>query len=161
MIVRHGPAEERSVWRAKGRPDGERPLTKDGQRKVREAARGLSRWIDALDLVATSPWARAVRTAEILGDEFGAPVLATESLLPGRSLADFRAWLGVRTESRLAAVGHEPHLSRLIAGLLGVRGLALDLKKSQAVLLRWPDGPAGPATLVASVPPRLLRAAGR
>ena len=47
--------------------DDLRPLTADGKRDMREAARGLRNVVPRLDLLATSPLVRAIETAEILG----------------------------------------------------------------------------------------------
>jgi phosphohistidine phosphatase SixA len=68
LIVRHGPAGDRESWHATGRPDTERPLTKDGRRKARAAAAALAHVIDGVELVATSSWTRAAQTAAQIRD---------------------------------------------------------------------------------------------
>lgn len=161
LIVRHGPAGDRKAWRDSGRPDAERPLTQDGRRKARAAARGLAEVLDGVGLVATSPWKRAAQTADLLAAEFGAKVLAVPALVPDRPFEDLSAWLASRREKRLALVGHEPHLSEFATWLMTGRAeSALALKKSQALLLDLHSPGPGGATLLWSVPPRLLRALG-
>ncbi|MFI5347395.1 MAG: SixA phosphatase family protein [Elusimicrobiota bacterium] len=159
LIVRHGPAGDRDEWRASGRPDEERPLTKDGRRKTRAAARGLVELLDGVDLVATSPWARAVQTAELIAEAFGGvEELKRPELIPDRAPAELLAWLKTRRERRIVLVGHEPHLSRFASWLLtGREKSVLNLKKSQAFLLTLKSLAPGEATLLWSAPPRALR----
>lgn len=158
LIVRHGPAEERSLWAETGWPDSERPLTKDGRRKARDAARGLAELVDGVDLVATSPWTRAAKTAAFVAAAFDAKVLALDALIPDRPLADAVAWLKDRREKRIALVGHEPHLSRLASFLMtGRETSVLTLKKSQALLLDLRSGAPGAARLSWSIPSKTLR----
>jgi len=160
--VRHGPAGDRAKWRRGGRPDAERPLTRVGRRKTRAAAAGLRAAAGRVGLVATSPWARAVQTAELVARACGGRVAARPELVPDRPFEELLAWLSSRREGRVALVGHEPHLSRFASWLMtgGTRS-ALQLKKSQAALLDLPRPTAGAATLVWSLAPRHLRALAR
>ena len=68
FFLRHGKAEPRSP---KWRPDSKRPLTKDGERRMAEVARGARAMDLTFDLILTSPYVRAYRTAEILADVYG------------------------------------------------------------------------------------------
>ncbi|UPT72767.1 MAG: histidine phosphatase family protein [Elusimicrobiota bacterium] len=91
IIFRHGPAGEREDWAKTGRPDSERPLTADGRKRTKEAARGLAALAGRVDLVATSPWTRAKETAEYAAKACGAPLVESNYLLP---TARPRAWRG-------------------------------------------------------------------
>lgn len=160
VFLRHGPAGTREEWAPSGRPDSERPLTADGRRRAREAAKGLTRLLDKVDLVATSPWPRARQTAELVAAAFGAPLAESNLLLPHRSPASLSAWLSGLDEDRTAIlVGHEPHLSKVVSWLMAGKGArsAVALKKSQALLLETRKAAPGAATLAWSVPPRVLR----
>jgi phosphohistidine phosphatase len=162
LIVRHGPAGEREAWRARGRPDTERPLTKEGKRRARAAARGLSGVLDKVDLVATSPWTRAAQTADLVAEAFGAKLEEFPELIPDRRFEDLLARLKTLRARRVALVGHEPHLSRFASWLLnGSDHSVLRLKKSQALLLDAKTLAPGAAELVWSLPPRQLRALSR
>ncbi|MDE2141391.1 MAG: phosphohistidine phosphatase SixA [Elusimicrobia bacterium] len=163
LIVRHGPAGDRAKWRAAGRPDGERPLTADGRRRTRAAARGLARLVGGVDLIATSPWTRARQTAGLIAEALGSvEVVIRPELVPDRDPADLLSWLKACREKRLVLVGHEPHLSRFASWLLTANEKpVLRLKKSSAVLLALKTPAAGAATLLWSVPPRALRSLGR
>lgn len=158
IFLRHAPAGEREDWARTGRPDAERPLTADGRKRAREAAKGLARLVGTADLVATSPWPRARETAEIAAKALGAPLAETNFLLPHRSPASLAGWLSGLDGERVVLVGHEPHLSKVISWLLaGASRPLVALKKAQAVLLETPKAAAGAAVLVWSVPPRVLR----
>jgi len=160
--VRHGPAGDREAWRRGGRPDAERPLTKDGARRAGAAAKGVREVFGRVDLVATSPWTRAAQTAALVADACGGTLVARPELVPDRPLEELLSWLGTRRERRIALVGHEPHLSRFASWLMTGRARsALKLKKSQAVLLDLPRLSAGAAFLVWSLAPRQLRALAR
>jgi phosphohistidine phosphatase len=165
LIVRHGPAgdaAEKAAWKRSGRPDSERPLTKDGRRRTRAAAAGLARLADGFKLVATSPWTRASQTAGLVAKALGADLVECPSLVPGSALEDALAWLRTRREKRIALVGHDPHLSRLASWLMTGRDHAvLRLKKPQALLLQLEDLEAGDGELIWSLPPRSLRALAR
>lgn len=160
LVVRHGPAGDRAQWAKTGRPDAQRPLTADGRRRAAQAAAGLAAQADVA-LIAASPWTRAKETAALLGRALGAPVVECPALVPTRPLADTADWLAECGAKKVALVGHEPHLSRLISWLLTGRPQALlALKKSGAVLLRASTPAAGKARLVWALPPRVLRRIG-
>lgn len=152
FLVRHAIA----VPSSDERPDAERPLTDDGRRRFSQVARGLDRLGVRLDRVVHSPWTRAVQTAELLhrlldGESAVEPALARE---PDAELVG-RLGLG----ERVAAVGHEPWMSELLALLVtGSKTHAgrLGFKKGQVVWLRGEAKVRG-MELVASLPPRVLR----
>lgn len=160
--MRHGLAGERADWRKSGRPDEERPLTKDGRKKAKEAAKGLARLVDGCGVVATSPWDRAAQTAELVAGALKSHVHPLDELIPDRDFPELLEWLKTRREARVALVGHEPHLSAFVSWLLtGRERPVVALKKAQAVLLDLPKPAAGAATLLWSIPPKALRAARR
>src|SRR5436190_1246413 len=68
LIVRHGIAEERETWAP--RNDDLRPLTEEGKKKMKEAAKGLHALVPKLEVLASSPLTRAVQTATILAKEY-------------------------------------------------------------------------------------------
>src|SRR3989338_5318968 len=108
IFLRHAPAGEREDWARTGRPDSDRPLTMDGRKRARGAAKGLAKFIEPADLVATSPWARAKETAEIAAKALGAPLVETNFLLPHRPPASLAGWLSGLAGERANLPGHEP-----------------------------------------------------
>lgn len=161
LLIRHGKAEDRDAFARTGRPDDLRPLTGRGRREMRENARGLRALVGPLDVLATSPLVRAAQTADEVAAAFPEATRETiDSLRPSARFADFVDWLVAhRDRARLAAVGHNPHLSELAAHLCR-RHEQFDMKKGSAVLLHFADEPApGSATLVWYRKPKELRAA--
>lgn len=162
VFLRHAPASEKEDWARTGRPDSERPLTMDGRKRAREAAKGLAAFIETADLVATSPWTRAKETAECAAKALGAPLVESNYLLPHRSPGSLAGWLSGLDGERVILVGHEPHLSKVISWLLSGSASRsfVGLKKAQAVLLETRKAATGSATLVWSLPPKALRKLG-
>lgn len=158
LIVRHGLAADKADWAESGRPDSARPLTAEGRRKTREAAKGLAA-LARVDVIGTSPWLRARQTAALLARELDAPVAACPALVPTRPFEELAEWLSTREEEMVALVGHEPQLSRFVSWLLtGDARPLLTLKKAQACLLEFDRPRPGQATLLWSLPPKALRA---
>lgn len=153
VFLRHGPAEVREIFAVSGEPDEQRPLTSEGERRTRQAARGLRALIGEIDVLATSRLTRAAQTTAIVAEVFGVPApVEVEALEPGSTPAELVLWLGeLPSEATVVLVGHEPTLSEavtwLVAGLcepilsLGKSGCAVvdapaEIKAGRAVL-RW------------------------
>src|SRR5206468_12284984 len=96
----------------------------------------------------SSSFARAWQTAELLHEVAGWPEpTRCQELEVGRPPASAAAVLAARTERSVAAVGHEPHLSRL-ESLISTGSedeLQLELKKGAVAFLGF-DGTAEAGT---------------
>ncbi len=130
-FLRHAKAQPRSP---KWRPDSKRPLTKDGEEKMFDVARGMKKLGVTFDLILSSPYARALRTAQIVVEVYKVRKLfQTENL---GSEADPHAVIeeindNFSTLNDIMIVGHEPFLSGLISVLLSGDGaLRIDFKKA-------------------------------
>ena len=67
FILRHGIAVEQGT---KGfERDADRPLTAKGKRQLRKSAAAMGRMKLRFDLILSSPYERAKRTAEIVAEE--------------------------------------------------------------------------------------------
>jgi phosphohistidine phosphatase len=158
-VVRHAIAHERDASRWSD--DGERPLTPEGEARFRKAARGLRRLVPTVDVVLSSPFARAWRTAELLEEEAAWPrPVRCEELAADRSATDAMSVIRSRaTEAAVAVVGHEPGLSELASLLLaGSTRVAFDLKKGGVIALGLADGVRrGSGYLRWVVTPKILR----
>jgi phosphohistidine phosphatase len=129
-FLRHGKAQPRgSIWAS----DSKRLLTPEGEKKMIEAVRGLQELELSFDLILSSPYARALRTAEILAEVYGPKKLfETNHLIPEANPRDIIDEINGNFSSfeQVVLAGHEPFLSGLISTLLtGAEGLAIDLKK--------------------------------
>ena len=157
LIIRHGDAEARG---SRG-DDASRRLTEDGRKKFRRGAKGLLELMPELDALVSSPLVRARETAEIVAEVHGGLAIEeTACLEPEREPKELADFLAARSaSSRLAIVGHEPHLSHAASWFLaGLRNSFIELEKGGACLLTFPDEiGAGRARLVFSLTARQLR----
>src|SRR2546423_8405191 len=110
LVVRHAIAEDREAFARSHKDDATRPLTPDGRRKMERAALGLRELVPELDVLAASPYKRAIETAEIISAAFGGlSVERVPDLAPGAGVDRVVSWLADRHARRsVAVVGHEP-----------------------------------------------------
>lgn len=138
LVIRHGIAEDQIAFALTGEIDDRRPLTDRGRTLMRRGARGLRVIAPRIDLLASSPYLRAMETAAIVSRVYdGMPVQPTTVLTPDQKPEAALEWLHGCAGEVVAVVGHEPHLTRLVTWLLAKRGdPLLTLKKGSACLLR-------------------------
>ena len=162
-LLRHGiaaSAEETA-------PDGERPLTAKGIKRMRKTARGLRRLGLDFDAILTSPLARARQTADLVAAALGleSQLTVVEALQPNYAVEELLASLSdYQQRKHLLLVGHEPLLSGTAAFLLtGKKTVALDiaLKKGGFCHIEIDSlPPRNPGTLRALLTPKQLRFLG-
>src|SRR5439155_18378543 len=114
-FLRHAIAAERGT---SGHKDENRPLTKDGIRKMKEGAKGIRSLGLKFDRILTSPLLRARQTADIVCKEFGQEAEVWQSLDPSEDPRQIIAALRKSNARDLLLVGHEPHLSQFISFLI-------------------------------------------
>lgn len=115
-VIRHGTAEAHAAL------DCYRALTVGGRDEVRRVAMTLVGRVPAPDLILSSPYVRAVQTAELVASVvgYGGPVGVSRALEPDappvgvRELAE-----GLRGYTHVVLVSHEPLLSAACRLLLG------------------------------------------
>jgi phosphohistidine phosphatase len=132
---------------------------------MKDGARGLAWLVERCDVIASSPYARAAETAELLSTALGGPdPIPLEALTPEAGLESLLDWLRtLDVEYTVAVVGHEPNLSGLVGLLVTGRPASfLDLKKGSAALVHLdpPIRPGG-AVLRWALAPAHLRRLGR
>lgn len=159
-IMRHGPAAVRDA--SKYPDDGERPLTADGRKRLREAANGLQAIGVELDWIVSSPLVRAADTAKIVAESLSSAVLLdySEVLSPGATPEALLSFLAKQpSRRRVMVVGHEPDLSSLAGRLIGAaRRAHLVFRKGGCCLIRFEEFPPRSAgELVWWLTPRILR----
>jgi phosphohistidine phosphatase len=144
LLLRHGIAVDPEDWTGQ---DETRPLTAKGKKRVRQAADGLVSLEFEPTHLLSSPFLRAVETAELIRSAL-CPKLAVElreELAVGSSPELVVSLLRtLPRDSAVVCVGHEPLLGE-VAGLLlcGKQASGFSLKKSGAALIRL-SGPAKP-----------------
>jgi phosphohistidine phosphatase len=159
-LVRHGIAFDAD---AKRWPDDrDRPLTPDGEKRFRRAARGLAELVASVDIVLSSPFARAWRTAELLASDAKWPTpVACDALEAGGTPAG--ALLAVQRQTNVSAValvGHEPNMHELASYLLTGNTSRAQVEFRRGAVARLEVGiglQPGSARLVWLLAPKILR----
>ena len=133
VLLRHGIAEPRLA----GQDHPDRALTVVGRQRTRLVMAALVQRGLRLDRLLSSPYRRALQTAELAVEAGLASALAVdERLEPGGALetplTPFEGCIGL--------VGHEPDLGDLACGLLGCAPGSLVLKKAGVIQLRRSAG---------------------
>ncbi len=106
----------------------ERPLTKDGVKKMKDQAQALAELDIQIDAVLSSPYARAYQTADIVAGKLGLEVKIEPRLAPGFNADKLKEIAAAFSDNQaLLLVGHEPNLSMVIAELTG--GGRVQMKK--------------------------------
>ena len=161
-LLRHGIAVERGT--AGYDDDAQRPLTPEGRTKTYEVARGLHRLNLKWDALWTSPYVRAVQTAELVAKAYDLPkkdLRETNALLPTATLEELAGQLvEFPNGTRHLLVGHEPHLSSLVGRLIGAGPeYRINFKKAGLLIVETTQlHPEAVGTLLGYLPPRVLRA---
>jgi phosphohistidine phosphatase len=131
-FLRHAKAAERDSTQF---PDDTlRPLTPEGEKRMRRGAKAMREMELSFDLILSSPWLRAKQTAQIVADVLGAQKklhfsdALTADAAPELIIAQLRA--RHRNLDSVLLVGHEPHLSSVISVLLiGNESLPFNFRK--------------------------------
>jgi phosphohistidine phosphatase len=158
-IVRHGIAIDRED--PKRPSDPERYLTPEGIKRTREVAKSIALLIEAPKLFISSPYVRALQTAEIFADAFDtskSKIEISELLLPGAEpAAFFRELSRKKSIESVICFGHAPQLDELLSFALGAKKDLTELKKAgvACIELSRVQPPAG--KLVWLITPRLAR----
>lgn len=132
-LVRHGlavnPAEPNCP------PDPKRFLTPEGIKKTRVAMLGLAALGVEPQVLVSSPYLRAVQTAELAAEALKYPadkIRTIEALLPGTAPGQLLRELARIDKEEVMCFGHAPNLDLVIAHCLGLRNPVTQLKKAGA-----------------------------
>jgi phosphohistidine phosphatase len=162
-IVRHGIAIDRED--PKSPPDPERYLTEEGMERTREVANAVTAFGSSAEVLVSSPYVRAMQTAEIFAAAFAYPkskIRKTDALLPGAEpLAFFRELARDKQVSAVFCFGHAPHVDGLIATALGLKHYVTSMKKAGVALLELKRLSPPSGQLVWLATPKLLRRAAK
>ena len=159
-LIRHAVAHKRDQERWPD--DSRRPLTPEGEEDFEGAARGLARIVPEVDVLLSSPYERAWRTAEILAEQAGWPAPETLPALepdipPEKVVIALETYAGKQS---IALAGHRPGLHELAVYLLtgDAGGADMKIKKGGVVCIEFDDAPkAGAGKLRWLFTPRVLR----
>ena len=131
-LLRHGIAEEGKPRQ----PDAERALTDEGRDKLRRVLKRARAAEIAPGVIISSPYRRAVETAEeaVAALGYKGKIVLSSALVPdGTPAAVWDEIRARRDESSILLSSHEPLMSSTVAYLLGAPTLMVDMKKAALV----------------------------
>lgn len=129
-LLRHGIAEDNAAT------DADRQLTDEGRQKLRRVLKRAAEAGVAPSLILSSPYKRAVETAEVAAAEldYKGKILRVGSLTPDSSPPSVWSEIrGHRDEPSILLAGHEPLFSSTVAFLLGSTQEMIDFRKAALV----------------------------
>jgi phosphohistidine phosphatase len=158
-IVRHGIAIDREDPKCPS--DAERYLTAEGHKRTKDVAKSIAALIDAPRLLISSPYVRAVQTAEIFAAAFdisAAKIEKTQLLLPGAEPSGFlRELARKKSVESVMCFGHAPQLDELVSAALGAKKDITDLKKAGVTCIELARVQPASGKLVWLITPRVAR----
>ncbi|HEY2461501.1 MAG TPA: phosphohistidine phosphatase SixA [Candidatus Acidoferrum sp.] len=162
-VVRHGIAIAHDDPKCPSDP--ERYLTEEGIEKTRQVAKGVATLGTVPDLLLTSPYVRALQTAEIFARALDYPrakIRQTDLLLPGsEASAFFRELAKNKQSAAILCFGHGPQVDDLVAAPLGAKQHVTALKKAGVAVLDLKKISPPSGELVWLATPKMLRAVGK
>ena len=160
-LVRHGIAINRDDPSSPAEAD--RHLTPKGIERTRAAARGLAKLGVRAEIMFTSPFLRAVQTAEIFCEVLAYPVKKirrTDALKPDARSAQLLAEVARLKSDSVMCFGHAPNLDLVIAQALGCGSMITALKKAGVACLEFESFDSSRGVLVWLHTPKSLRLLG-
>jgi len=159
-IVRHAIAAPHGT---PGIQDDDRDLTKEGIKRMREAAAGLRSLDYVPELLLSSPLIRALRTAEILLEAFGKGIelKTTSALAPSSSRQELYKEMARYSKGlkSLMIVGHQPSLGEIAGEIAwGSPEHFVELKKGGACAIEVESTEGVPkGSMISLLTPSILR----
>ena len=158
-LVRHGIAIDREDPKCPA--EAERYLTEEGIKKTREVARGVASFVEKPNIFLSSPYVRAMQTAELFCAAMKFPkqkIRKTNLLLPGSEPgAFFRELAKHKDAESVFCFGHAPQMDELISFALGSKRDATSLKKAGVACLELRRVAPPSGNLVWLATPKLLK----
>ncbi len=153
VFMRHGIAEDGGF----ALDDRDRQLTKEGIAKIRMIGEFLAKQKLKFDEIYTSPYARALKTAEIIAEALGQTdrLSVDGGLAPGFQMSDLARILHNKgRQGKYLFVGHNPSFSIVPMELIG--GGKIELKKGGIISVETDIIQPGAGLLEWMLPPGLM-----
>jgi phosphohistidine phosphatase len=152
FLIRHGKAEPASP----AKKDIDRELTEEGANIIKRSVDFWKHGIISFDFIITSPFKRAIQTAEIIADLINCKndLIIDKVLSPGSSTRSVIQLAEVLIGDRIAFVGHQPDLSYHISSLACNSQLNLKFSPASIAKLSFNGNPKpGKGILEFLIPP--------
>lgn len=137
--------------------DSARQLTSKGVKQANHMGEWLRRENGRVDIVITSPFARAMQTAKIMAEKLGAHVADTRMLEPdGKPEEMWKEINRLAQQSKeVLVVGHDPSINAFLMWLLGASGGVPEVRFEHGAIAHI-SLKERPATLKWLVDPKLV-----
>ena len=124
-LIRHGQAEKSS----EKKHDEERELTPDGIVEIKNSANFWKQYINKIDIILSSPFTRAIQTAEIVKSvfNFDSEILKENTLLNGGLTEDLLNAVAAYGKVNTVLVGHQPDMATHISRMIGYTEINLKI----------------------------------
>lgn len=134
-LIRHAEAENPSLKIS----DFERQLTKVGIEKFSKAVLSWKYFIEGFNFIITSPYIRALQTAEIVSKHFPVKdgIIKDSRLGCGSITEDVIDIINTYKGTNIALVGHEPDFSEHVSNLISNSGAFVDFKKGMIAKINF------------------------
>jgi phosphohistidine phosphatase len=155
-LIRHGKAENISIYKK----DDERELLPEGKDEMRKAASYWKKIIVQFDHIISSPYSRALQTAEIIKEVFNhkEDLIFESFLAQGGNVSKFIETTNLYYAKNLAFVGHEPTLSKYVSQLTSNSGISIDFKKGMIAKISFTNrAREGAGNLDFLIPPSIFK----
>jgi phosphohistidine phosphatase len=164
FLIRHAIAEDREDFKKTGLPDSQRPLTKEGQRKMYKIAEKLFLLEPQIEEFYQSPLLRSQQTVQALQKFYTrASIQTLNSLDPETPVENLMNDLQrLSLDKDRALVGHEDHISQFFAYLITgqfntqSKNRAFAFKKGGIACLEYKKARAGQFQLKWFVTPKIF-----
>jgi phosphohistidine phosphatase len=162
-VVRHGIAIDRDDPKCPS--EAERYLTSEGISKTKLVAQGVAELGAVPDLLVSSPYVRAMQTAEIFAGALGyskQKIRRTDLLLPGADAGLlYRELAKDKDSAEVFLFGHGPQVDDLVALALGAKNPCTALKKAGVAVLELKRVAPPQGELVWLATPKMLKKAAK
>ncbi len=127
-LVRHADAEKTQP----GKKDQDRRLSKEGKERMKGVADQWIYFIKKVDFICTSPYIRALETAEIIAKSFDykKEIIKDTILAAGCYTKDLVELVNSLGGEDILVIGHQPDLSEHVSNLISSKGALVDIKKT-------------------------------
>ena len=152
FLIRHGKAEP--AFQTKN--DIDRELTEEGMNIIKRSVGFWKNGITSFDFIITSPFKRAVQTAEIISElmNYKNDLVKDSALSPGSSTRSVIQLAEMLEGENIAFVGHQPDMSYHISSLACNSQLNLKFSPASIAKLSFNGNPKpGKGILEFLIPP--------
>lgn len=131
-LIRHAKADERGPHYP---DDSKRPLIDKGFKQAQTLARVFKKLEIQFDSIVSSPYTRAMQTAQPLEACLKTGKIQYLDTLTGSNYPALLEEIKTKNSKVVAAVGHEPYLSEFATFLLAKSNVSIAFKKSAFMVL--------------------------